>query len=93
MQALGKLVIDEVDSDHCKQLIGIGMNGASVNIYNATFKGVVEVNKCECGVLLTVRLELKIKDALKGTYFDDIDDMLLRLYYIYKSDCQRNVGN
>ena len=41
MQALGKLVIDEVDSDHCKQLIGIGMNGASVNISNATFKGVV----------------------------------------------------
>ena len=29
-------------------------------------------------------LELKIKDALKGTYFDDIDDMLLRLYYIYE---------
>ena len=32
---------------------------------------------------LAHRLELGIKDALKGTYFDEIDEMLLRLYYIY----------
>ena len=30
------------------------------------------------------RLELSVKDALKGTSFDLIDDMLLRLYYIYE---------
>ena len=29
------------------------------------------------------RLELAIKDALKGTSFDLVDEMLLRLYYIY----------
>ena len=30
------------------------------------------------------RLELAIKDALKGTTFDEIDEMLLRLYYLYE---------
>ena len=29
------------------------------------------------------RLELAIKDALKST-FDEIDEMLLRLYYLYE---------
>ena len=28
------------------------------------------------------RLELAIKDALKGTFFDEIDTMLLKLYYL-----------
>ena len=29
------------------------------------------------------RLELAIKDALKSTYFSDVDDFLLRVYYLY----------
>ena len=29
-------------------------------------------------------LELAVKDALKGTAFDAIDDMLLKLYYLYE---------
>ena len=33
---------------------------------------------------LAHRLELAIKDALSGTLFDSIDDMLLRLYYLYE---------
>ena len=33
---------------------------------------------------LAHRLELSVKDALKGTTFDLIDEMLLRLYYIYE---------
>ena len=32
---------------------------------------------------LAHRLELAIKDALKGSSFDDVDEMLLRLYYLY----------
>lgn len=32
---------------------------------------------------LAHRLELAVKDALRGTAFDLIDEMLLRLYYIY----------
>ena len=34
---------------------------------------------------LAHRLELAVKDALKGTAFDDIDEMMLRLYYLYKN--------
>ena len=33
---------------------------------------------------LAHRLELAIKDALKATYFDKIDEMLLRLYLLYE---------
>ena len=33
---------------------------------------------------LAHRLELAIRDAIKGTTFDKIDDMLLKLYYLYK---------
>ena len=32
---------------------------------------------------LAHRAELAIKDALKSSTFDQIDDMILRLYYIY----------
>ena len=30
------------------------------------------------------RLELSIKDALKGTYFKEIDRLLLQIYYVYE---------
>ncbi len=30
------------------------------------------------------RLELALKDALKATYFATIDEMLMRLYYLYE---------
>ena len=30
------------------------------------------------------RLELAITDALRGTSFDLLDEMLLRLYYVYE---------
>ena len=33
---------------------------------------------------LAHRLELSVKDALKGTTFDAIDEFLLRLYYLYE---------
>ena len=43
---------------------------------------------------LAHRMELAVKGALKGTSFDDIDEMLLRLYYIYekgpKKCCELN---
>lgn len=31
------------------------------------------------------RLELALKDALQGTIFDAIDEVLLRLYYLYEN--------
>ena len=84
-QALRKLGIKEVDANHCKQLVGIGIDGALPKIANAGLKGIVE-SKLKWIVwmwCLAHRLELGSKDALKGTYFEGIDDILLRLYYIY----------
>lgn len=34
---------------------------------------------------LVHHLELALKDALKGTLFTAIDEMLLRVYYLYKN--------
>ena len=30
------------------------------------------------------RLELAVRDALKSTAFDAVDDLLLKLYYVYE---------
>ena len=90
-QERSKLGIEEVDGDHCQQLIGAGTDGASANISNAGLKGIVK-SKLEWIVwmwCLAHRLELGIKDALKGTYLDGIDDMLLCLYYIYEKSPQK----
>ena len=35
------------------------------------------------------RLELAIKDASKGTFFSEIDTMMLKLYYLYKKSLKR----
>ena len=77
---LRKFGMDKVDVDHCKQLVGIGADGASANIVNAGLKGIIE-SKLKWIVwmwCLVHKLELGIKDALKGTYFEGIDDMPLR---------------
>ena len=31
------------------------------------------------------RLELAIQDALKDAFFDEVDDMILRIFYLYQS--------
>ena len=87
-QALSKLEIEEVDGDHCQQLIGIGTDGTSTNIANAGLKGIVE-SKLEWIVwmwCLAHRLELGIKDVLilmelMTCYF---------VYIIYMRDHQKN---
>ena len=66
--------------------MGIATDGASANIVSGGLKGLVEkelswVYWMWC---LAHRLELAIRDALKGSFFDSIDEMLLRLYYIYE---------
>lgn len=73
-------------SDWERKLVGFGCDGASVNIAPNGLRGCLE------GAVLWIvsfwcmahRLELAIKDALKGTYFDEVDEMLLRAYYLYK---------
>lgn len=34
---------------------------------------------------LAYQLELAVKEALKGTTFDSVDNMLLKVYYIYEN--------
>ena len=36
------------------------------------------------GWCMAHKLELEIQDAMKGTYFNQVDEMLLRIYYLYK---------
>ena len=84
--ALLRLGISVVDAENCKWLVGIGSDGASANVARGGLKGLVE-SKCEwlfwmwC---LAHWLELAVKDALKGTCLDVVDDMLLKVYYLYE---------
>ena len=84
--SLRRLGIQAIDSKECQMLIGIGTDGASANIAAAGLKGLIEkeVPWLYWSWCLAHRVELAVKDALKGTSFDLIDDMLLRLYYIYE---------
>ena len=84
--ALGRLGIAAINPEACKFLLGIGTDGASANIAAAGMKGLVEkelpwVFWMWC---LAHRLELAVKDALKHTSFDLIEEMLLRLHYVYE---------
>ena len=38
------------------------------------------------------RLKLAIQDALKNTFFANIDDILLRLYYLYEKSPKKSDG-
>ena len=89
--SLQRLGISEISADQCKLLVGVGTDGASSNIAAGGLKGMIDKelpwvfwNWC-----LAHRLELAIKDALKGSSFDLIDEMILRLYYIYEKSPQK----
>ena len=84
--SLQRLGISSINADECKQLVGIGTDGASANVAAAGLKGLVQeqvpwVFWMWC---LAHRLELSVKDALYGTSFDLIDEMLLSLHYVYE---------
>ena len=71
----------------CKKLVGFGADGASVN--RGDKEGVKAILKREnpwlnFGWCVAHRLELALKDALKGTSFDEVDNVILRLHYLYK---------
>ena len=84
--ALQTIGINALNVENCKMLVGIGTDGASVNIAAAGLKGMVEekLQWIFWMYCLAHRQELAIKDALKGTVFDLVDDMLTRLYYVYE---------
>ena len=83
--------IQELSTEECAMLVGIGTDGAAANIAASGLKGLVE-NQLQWVFwmwCMAHRLELAIKDALKGTFFDNIDEMLLRLYYLYEKSPKR----
>ena len=79
------LDVDEMSAEQCKELVGIGTDGASANVAVRGLKSLVEERLSWVFWMwcLAHRLELAIKDALKATAFDSIDD-LLKLYYLYE---------
>ena len=72
--------VSALNVENCRMLVGIGTDGASVDIAAAELKGLVE-GELQC---LAHRQELALKDALKGTVFDLVGDMLTHLYYMYE---------
>lgn len=70
--------VSVINAENCKRLIGIGTDGASANVAAAGLKGLVEkeISWIFWMWYLAHRVELALKDALKHTAFDLIDDML-----------------
>ena len=85
-KTLAMLGVPKVDAEHCSKLVGIGSDGAACNIAQNGLRGLVgaQLDWIFWMWCLAHRLELAVKDALKGTTFDAVDDMLLKLYYIYE---------
>ena len=69
-----------VNATQCKKLVGIATAAEGL-------KGQIEgeLNWIFWMWFLARRLELAIKDALSHTSFDLINEMLLRLYYLYEN--------
>ena len=69
------------------KLVGLGADGATVN--RGDKQGVKALLQEEMPWLVFVwcmahRLELALKESLRGTYFDVVDNMLLKMYYLYE---------
>jgi len=82
--AVHKLGIPAINEEHCTKLVGIGTNGAAANIAGAGLKGLVEKELPWIFWMWCMAhwLELAVKDVLKMTSFDLVDEMLLRLYLL-----------
>ena len=71
-----------------EKIVAFGADGASVN-QGKHGGAIAELRKKIGDWIIYIwcvshRLELTLKDALKGTPFDDIDQMLLQMYYLYE---------
>lgn len=74
-----------MDESFEKKLVGFAADGASVN--HGEKEGVIGTLKGRQPWVIYVwcvahPLELSLKDALQGTVFDDVDEVLLCLYYL-----------
>ena len=70
-------------TDWQTKLIDFGCDRTNVNIREGGLRSILEESVPWVAVFwcLAHRLKLALKDALKGTLFTTIDEMLLRLYY------------
>ena len=83
--ALQNMGMQSVDANYCHRLVGIATDGASANIAGRGLKGLVEQKLPWIFWMWCLAHQmLAIKDALTGTAFDVLDEMLLRLYYLYE---------
>ena len=89
--ALQCVGIQAINANESAKLVGMGTDGASANIANRDLKGLVEKELDHIFLMwcLAHRIELAIKDALKSTCFKLIDEMLLRLYYLYEKSSKK----
>ena len=64
------LCIQEISADECRKLVGVGADGASSSIASHGLKGLVEghLDWFLWMWCMAHRLELALKDALKGIY-------------------------
>ena len=84
-EALGSLGISLIDATPYPRLVGLATDGALANIAKGGLKGLVEAKLSWIFWMwcFAHRVELAIKHALKGSSFDAIDEMLMRLHYLY----------
>lgn len=60
-------------------MVNRGKKDGIISILQSNLPWVVYV------LCVTYRLELALKDALQSTILDDVDEVLLRLYYLYEN--------
>ena len=71
--------------DFRSKLVGFGADGASVNMGNR--EGVIAIIRKELPWIifnLVLIASIAVKEALNGTMFDVIDEMLSNIYYLYE---------
>ena len=75
-----------LEVDEPGKLVGFGCDGASVNMGDKRgLRGLLQKDRPWIATVwcLAHRLELSLKDAFRGTLFSEIEDFLMRVYYIY----------
>ena len=75
-----------VKINYLNRLVGFGSDSASVN--TGAKEGIKTIlhrdnEWLNFGWCVTHRLDVALKNAFKGTAFDDIEELVLRLYYLY----------
>ncbi|CAB4040910.1 Hypothetical predicted protein, partial [Paramuricea clavata] len=105
---MGFLSVENLTSSTAEGVVGhsdvgmpppspIGLGGDGCNTNRGEKGGVIALLKKEFPWFVFVwcvahRLELALKDGLNGTYFKEVDECLLRLYYLYEKSPKKMRG-